>query len=164
MDKIVQGEERLNAARSLIDKYKLESKHHIELITSMTNLFDAYIELANHNIEQHKSSMKQQIPLQKSLLINHIKNYTNMPVLTNELEINKDANYSNITFIVKFENTFSLAGGVNLPKIITCIGSDGLIRKQLCKSRDDTRQGILIILKEYKNKNIVWVSIEFKNN
>ena len=58
-----------------------------------------------------KKSIKQQIPLQKSLLINQIKNYKNIPVLTNEIEINRDANYSNIKFIVKFENSFSLAGG-----------------------------------------------------
>jgi len=142
-DKIVLSEERLNAAKSLIDKYKTLSKHHLGLITSMTNLFDAYIELANHNIEQHKTSIKQQIPLQKNLMINQIKNFNNMPVLTTELEINKDANYSKITSIVKFENSFSLAGGINLPKIIVCHGSDGLKRKQLCKSRDDTRQGNL---------------------
>lgn len=110
-ESIVIGEERLSAARLLIDKFKQISSNELELTKSMSNLFDAYIELANHNIEQHKKSIKQQIPLQKSLLINQIKNYKNIPVLTNEIEINRDANYSNIKFIVKFENSFSLAGG-----------------------------------------------------
>ena len=32
------------------------------------------------------------------------------------------------------------AGGVNLPKIIKCEGSDGCVYKQLVKGKDDTRQ------------------------
>mgnify|MGYP003685144865 CR=1 FL=1 len=35
---------------------------------------------------------------------------------------------------------FSTAGGVNLPKIIQCFGSDGTVYKQLVKGRDDGRQ------------------------
>jgi hypothetical protein len=35
--------------------------------------------------------------------------------------------------ISKFSDTFSLAGGLNLPKIIECIGSDGRHYKQLVK-------------------------------
>ncbi|KAJ8314522.1 hypothetical protein KUTeg_006672 [Tegillarca granosa] len=39
-----------------------------------------------------------------------------------------------------FEKSFKLAGGINLPKIITCVGSDGKGRRQLVKGRDDLRQ------------------------
>lgn len=35
---------------------------------------------------------------------------------------------------------FNTAGGVNLPKIIQCFGSDGNVYKQLVKGRDDGRQ------------------------
>ncbi len=37
--------------------------------------------------------------------------------------------------ISRFSDTFSLAGGLNLPKIIECIGSDGQYYKQLVKGK-----------------------------
>jgi len=42
--------------------------------------------------------------------------------------------------VAGFVPTFSLAGGLNLPKIIECIGSDGRYYKQLVKGNDDLRQ------------------------
>ena len=36
-------------------------------------------------------------------------------------------------YVIGFLPTFTLAGGINLPKIITCIGSDGEQRRQLVK-------------------------------
>ena len=110
---VLIGEERLNAARSLIDKIKIKN---CDLIQLMSNLFEAYIEFANYNIEQNKKNLKQQIPIPKTLSINRIKNYANIPVLTAELTINKDANYLNIPYIMKFENTFSLV--INIHTIV----------------------------------------------
>jgi ataxia telangiectasia mutated family protein len=40
--------------------------------------------------------------------------------------------------ISRFSDTFSLAGGLNLPKIIECIGSDGQYYKQLVKGKSPT--------------------------
>jgi len=36
-------------------------------------------------------------------------------------------------YVAGFLPTFTLAGGINLPKIIACIGSDGVHRRQLVK-------------------------------
>ena len=36
--------------------------------------------------------------------------------------------------------TIDTAGGINLPKIVECIGSDGSVSKQLVKGKDDLRQ------------------------
>jgi len=36
--------------------------------------------------------------------------------------------------------TIDFAGGINLPKIVECIGSDGSVSKQLVKGKDDLRQ------------------------
>jgi hypothetical protein len=35
--------------------------------------------------------------------------------------------------IYKYTNTFSLVGGVNLPKKVGCVGTDGIERPQLVK-------------------------------
>ena len=56
------------------------------------------------------------------------------------MQVDLSCKYQNITYIEKFANTFKLAGGINLPKIISCIGSDGVARRQLVKGQDDLRQ------------------------
>lgn len=41
--------------------------------------------------------------------------------------------YENMVTIKSFKPQFRLAGGLNLPKIIDCVGSDGKERRQLVK-------------------------------
>lgn len=41
--------------------------------------------------------------------------------------------YGNMVTIQSFKPEFRLAGGLNLPKIIDCVGSDGKERRQLVK-------------------------------
>lgn len=41
--------------------------------------------------------------------------------------------YDNLVTIRSFVPQYHLAGGVNLPKIIDCVGSDGTSRRQLVK-------------------------------
>lgn len=43
--------------------------------------------------------------------------------------------YGNLVTIQSFKAEFRLAGGINLPKIIDCLGSDGKERRQLVKVR-----------------------------
>ena len=43
--------------------------------------------------------------------------------------------YGNLVTIQSFKAEFHLAGGINLPKIIDCVGSDGRERRQLVKVR-----------------------------
>ncbi|PIK43991.1 putative serine-protein kinase ATM-like, partial [Apostichopus japonicus] len=61
-------------------------------------------------------------------------------VATVDIPVDLNCRYGNIVTIQKFELTFKLAGGINLPKIIKCIGSDGVTRRQLVKGKDDLRQ------------------------
>lgn len=42
--------------------------------------------------------------------------------------------------VLGFLDKFTLVGGLNLPKLIECYGSNGLKYKQLVKGRDDLRQ------------------------
>lgn len=41
--------------------------------------------------------------------------------------------YDDLVYVAGFDSKFCLAGGVNLPKIIFCVGSDGVKRRQLVK-------------------------------
>ncbi|KER34015.1 hypothetical protein T265_00205 [Opisthorchis viverrini] len=61
---------------------------------------------------------------------------------TDVLRIDRSGQYdrSNVVCISGFAPTFRLAGGINMPKIVTCWGTDGRSRRQLVKGRDDPRQ------------------------
>jgi ataxia telangiectasia mutated family protein len=48
--------------------------------------------------------------------------------------------YENITYLIGFLPTFGLVGGINVPKLVTSMASDGVHRRQLVKGKDDLRQ------------------------
>ena len=68
-----------------------------------------------------------------SLALTKLVNLSNVAVATMDLPINAQGCYDNVVTIQRFMPTFKLAGGINLPKIIECLGSDGVARKQLVK-------------------------------
>ncbi|VEL26707.1 unnamed protein product [Protopolystoma xenopodis] len=53
---------------------------------------------------------------------------------------NERPGFRNLVTVIGFGLNYCLAGGLNLPKILTCLGSDGRIRRQVIKGRDDPRQ------------------------
>lgn len=59
--------------------------------------------------------------------LRHIK----VPVITIQLPVDKTGQYELCVWIDRFEEKYSTAGGMNLPKISNCIGSDGRKYKQL---------------------------------
>lgn len=56
------------------------------------------------------------------------------------IDVDPTCEYSDVRTIQKFKPSFSLAGGVNLPKILECCRSDGTWTRQLVKGHDDLRQ------------------------
>ncbi|KAN0061912.1 Serine/threonine-protein kinase tel1 [Thecaphora frezii] len=63
-----------------------------------------------------------------------------VPVATAKVPIDKTCEYRDIVSIVRYSETFTTAGGIHLPKINECIGSDGKRYRQLFKRDDDLRQ------------------------
>jgi serine-protein kinase ATM len=62
-------------------------------------------------------------------------------VATSNLPIRADSNYQTSAVTIRsFGRTYVLVGGVNQPKKIECLGSDGKIYRQLVKGKDDLRQ------------------------
>uniref|UniRef100_A0A452TT31 Serine-protein kinase ATM n=1 Tax=Ursus maritimus TaxID=29073 RepID=A0A452TT31_URSMA len=72
--------------------------------------------------------------------ITKLKNLEDVVVPTTEIKVDPTGEYRNLVTIQSFKAEFRLAGGLNLPKIIDCLGSDGKERRQLVKGRDDLRQ------------------------
>ncbi|KAK6170767.1 hypothetical protein SNE40_019079 [Patella caerulea] len=131
-------EDRVESAKNMISRLKHDDKI-CNILGDMEKLFEAYIQLANTSAEQHRKESRA-INLSGGLSITHMKDLTNVAFPTVETRIEASCNYDNIVYIKGFEKSFKLAGGINLPKIITCIGSDGIPRRQLVKGRDDLRQ------------------------
>lgn len=63
-----------------------------------------------------------------------------VPVLTKPLPVDETLLYEDIVSISRYNDRFTTAGGVHLPKITDCIGSDGVSYRQLFKNLDDLRQ------------------------
>ena len=61
----------------------------------------------------------------------YITLYTDVPPVP--MQVDPTCRYDNIVYIEGFDNCFQLAGGINLPKVLSCSGSDGKRRRQLVK-------------------------------
>ncbi|GFQ77962.1 serine-protein kinase ATM [Trichonephila clavata] len=126
--------ERMNAAKKLLSILLKTKINH--LVKSYSDLCDAYISLAYLSVP--KNLKKGIIPKDQPLL--KFKNLQNIPVISEEIKVDKTCEYKNIIGIHSFHNEFRMCGGITLPKVIKCIGVDGSEREQLVKGSDDLRQ------------------------
>ena len=125
----------MKAAKAIIAKLR---KKKGPLVQSMEQLSEAYIDVAYYDVSAHKT-VRTGIKFPSTCpLLRLSKGQVAIPTL--DLDIDKSCDYRNITFLESFDGCFQLAGGVNLPKIVTCIGSDGKRRKQLIKVTYDTKR------------------------
>ncbi|CAJ1065758.1 serine-protein kinase ATM [Xyrichtys novacula] len=128
--------ERSDVAQKIIQKIKKERK---EMIRGIERLCDAYITLAYMDASKHKTE-KRAIPIPADQPIMKIKDLDEVVIPTMEIKVDPSGCYDNLVTIKSFQPHYHLAGGVNLPKIIDCVGSDGKSRRQLVKGQDDLRQ------------------------
>ncbi|EHB14073.1 Serine-protein kinase ATM [Heterocephalus glaber] len=129
-------EDRMEAANRII--CTIRSKRP-QMVKNVEALCDAYIILANLDATPWKTQRKG-INIPADQPINKLKNLEDVVVPTMEIKVDPTGEYGNLVTIQSFKTEFRLAGGLNLPKIIDCIGSDGKERRQLVKGRDDLRQ------------------------
>ena len=129
-DKNNQDEPRVIGAKKLWKTLKKVSTLP-STIKQMEQMSAALIDLANQKCDK--------------MLSNHqvlsLKNLDHIQCPTLEIPIIKDGNYQNcVTSVVQWLPKFNLVGGINAPKKIYCLCSDGVIRPQLLKGSDDMRQ------------------------
>ncbi|XP_058519931.1 serine-protein kinase ATM [Ochotona princeps] len=131
-----QDEDRMEAANKIIHTIR---RKRSQMVKNIEALCDAYILLANLDATQWKAQRKG-ICIPADQPITKLKNLEAVVVPTMEIKVDPTGKYENLVTIQSFKAEFRLAGGVNLPKIIDCVGSDGRERRQLVKGRDDLRQ------------------------
>ena len=99
----------------------------MQTIAETNLLIEAYIELAFTPMSGSKNTITQKLA--------KIKDFNRVAIISGS-----DPNER----IYRFSEGVSLPGGVNLPKLIQCIGESGRVYKQLVKSNDDMRQDALV--------------------
>ncbi|XP_023669570.2 serine-protein kinase ATM [Paramormyrops kingsleyae] len=128
--------ERTEVASKIINVVR---KQRADLVRGTEILCNAYITLAYMDASRHKNE-KKPIPIPSEQPITKIKDLDNVIIPTMEIKVDPTGKYDNLVTIKSFKPTYCLVGGVNLPKIIDCVGSDGKRRRQLVKGQDDLRQ------------------------
>lgn len=117
-------------------------------LSSMAYACDAYVEWAKFDLRSKGTKYYSGGAIKKGDLhmpkpidvrLSGIRDL-DAPVATAEVPIDKTGQYARFVSVKFYLPTFTTAGGVHLPKIVTCVGSDGKFYKQLFKDKDDLRQ------------------------
>ncbi|PWN25736.1 hypothetical protein BDZ90DRAFT_61352 [Jaminaea rosea] len=148
-DNASPASQRAAAAHDLWHTVKASSPHKARVV-AFENACDAYVEWAELNLRRsvpnlfHGNAIKSgsfAFPSQENLplKIKQLPSYT-VPVATADLPVDPSGAYRNMVTIERYSDLFTTAGGIHLPKITDCIGSNGERYKQLFKSDDDLRQ------------------------
>jgi ataxia telangiectasia mutated family protein len=124
-----QGE-RAAAAADIFDRLRADPSSNQQVI-DIEKVCDACLQWAKRPI---KGSVEKgrtgpyEIPSDMAILkLNEVR----VPVLTVSTPVDPTLQYQNCIWINRYERTFDTAGGVNIPKICYCRGSDGAKYKQL---------------------------------
>uniref|UniRef100_A0A8D9AR42 non-specific serine/threonine protein kinase n=1 Tax=Cacopsylla melanoneura TaxID=428564 RepID=A0A8D9AR42_9HEMI len=134
-------ESRIRGAENLLMRLKKQDAdgHLIEIIRQLDVLSLAYIIFANNFLGENRySAAKHTIPASQQLM--KIKDFDQICVSTINLKLSKEGVYTNVVGVLKFDKVYSIPGGVNEPKKIACLGTDGHRYIQLLKGKDDPRQ------------------------
>ncbi len=137
---------RSQEADSIWDKIK-SRKERAEEMHDFDLACLAYVEWATLDVKTWEGGKffsggkikKGPLKLPSSLQLGQLKDLK-APVATAEVPIDKTCRYNDYVRLVRYADVFDTAGGLHLPKISACYGSDGQKYKQLFKNKDDLRQ------------------------
>lgn len=148
-------ERRAYAANSLLTRLRSSDAKLAQRIHSIEMLCSAYSELASYSVDPDSGSKKNITSIRAGgngiklnspysydmhLQVRKISNLSNVPVPTRLIPIDPTGEYLNCVTVVNLGESYHLIGGINLPKVIDCYGSDGKRYRQLVKGKDDVRQ------------------------
>lgn len=121
-------EQRIKIAKEILSQVSKNKKIQ-KTMMEMESMFSALISFANLNTKA--VMLNSVMKLVKGLSSTHV------PTLV--LPVSRSCHY-NIISVEKWKDEVSFCGGINAPKKLACICSDGIVRQQLLKGTDDLRQ------------------------
>lgn len=158
----------------MLKKLKETAPQLKKIIEEMEYVADALIEFAYTTYESCQESNRiDTYVIPSNLKIQKIKNYTNALLPTCKIGLRINCNYDDVVgkvkslkigcffFIFKkfsgihsYSKEFEKVGGINNPKRLFCRGTDGIMRSQLLKGRDDLRQDA-VMEQVFENINVL---------
>lgn len=132
-----EPEARVLGAVQMLTELK-KDKGVNDTVIEMDRVAKGLISLAYAEIPSQSTTKGYPIPSNEK--IRQLHNLHNAMLPTISLPVQSDAKYHNIISIAGFDSRYELAGGINRPKKIICVGTDGHKRVLLVKGRDDLRQ------------------------
>ncbi|KAJ2615185.1 Serine/threonine-protein kinase tel1, partial [Coemansia sp. RSA 1365] len=141
--------QRSSAAARLVTDAAATSTELRSVISNIDSLCSAYIELAATPVPERMRGSRAEgrvVPFGARLRIAQLLRAPppGLPVLTVAPKTGAPRDYACVPFVMSAAPGYTLAGGVNLPKITRLLGDDGWRHKQLVKGRDDLRQDAVI--------------------
>ena len=125
------------AAKAILEKVKKRDKESRDRLHELSLIINAYIQLAVLPVKKGGS-----LP-QMHRAIRDLSNLRYVPIITLHMQIDKTCEYGGEHFahFSHFKSKIELVGGINAPKLLTVIDSNGKEHLQLAKSgNDDLRQ------------------------
>ncbi|KAF5817319.1 putative non-specific serine/threonine protein kinase [Helianthus annuus] len=124
------------AAESLLKEL---SSHHGAVIRQMKQMVEIYIRLAELETKREDTNKKIALPRE----IRSVRQLELVPVVTSSFPVDPSCQYSEGSFphFKGLSDSVTIMNGINAPKVVECLGSDGKRYRQLAKSgNDDLRQ------------------------
>lgn len=132
---------RAAAAAAMVARLKAHDARLGGTVAAVERLCEAYIELANLELPE---DTKANVPIRfgERWLIARLPAEVlgAVAIPTRSIPVDPTGQYGEIVTVAGFGDGFRVVGGINLPKIIECVGNDGRVYRQLCKGKDDVRQ------------------------
>ncbi|KAK9943183.1 hypothetical protein M0R45_008801 [Rubus argutus] len=124
------------AAENLLQEL---TTYHGAIIHQMKQMVEIYIKLAELETKREDTNRKLLLPRE----LRNLKQLELVPVVTATFPVDQSCQYDEGSFpyFKGLEESVMVMNGINAPKVIECLGSDGRRHKQLAKSgNDDLRQ------------------------
>ncbi|KAL8857536.1 MAG: hypothetical protein Q9178_005864 [Gyalolechia marmorata] len=139
-DEAAMGRNR--AANRIVDELKKSKSASTWIAIHNSNIL--FIRFASERLDDSKIKPGSKVPLRKSATGQRIGQDIGdmgIPPPTMRIDLRADLDYSSVPRIARFNQEFTVASGISMPKIVTAIATDGTKYKQLFKSgNDDLRQ------------------------
>ncbi|KAL3529546.1 hypothetical protein ACH5RR_008868 [Cinchona calisaya] len=132
---VVDMDKKVAAENLLKELYS----YHGAVIRQMKQMVEIYIKLAELETKREDTNRKVTLPRE----IRSVRELELVPVLTSNFPVDRSCQYGEGSFphFKGLADSVTVMNGINAPKVVECLGSDGKKYRQLAKSgNDDLRQ------------------------
>ncbi|KAL0440917.1 UNVERIFIED_CONTAM: Serine/threonine-protein kinase ATM [Sesamum radiatum] len=115
------------------------SSYHGPIIRQMKQMVEIYIKLAEMETKREDTNKRVTLPRE----LRSVRQLELVPVITSNFPVDRTCQYPEGSFphFKGLGDSVTIMNGINAPKVVECLGSDGKRYRQLAKSgNDDLRQ------------------------